>query len=54
MVNTKRERFPANIPAQVAGGVIADITTGREVKIQPPTNAVVKKFKNSIISDTQC
>jgi hypothetical protein len=32
----KRGGFPANMPAQVEGGLISDITTGREVETQPP------------------
>jgi hypothetical protein len=36
VANIKREGFLANMPAQVEGGLISDITTGREVEIQPP------------------
>jgi hypothetical protein len=50
LANTKKEGFPANMPAQVEGGLISDITTGREVEIHPPGN-VNLRFKKCITFD---
>lgn len=40
------------MPVQVEGGLISDITTGREVEIQPlPPGNINLSFKESIIFD---
>jgi hypothetical protein len=48
LVNMKKESFPVNMPAQVAGGVIFNIKTGRAVKIQPAKVCYTCNYNSSV------